>query len=155
LHYNLFRYYDPVMGRFTQPDPIGLAGGINLYQYAPNPLMWVDPWGLAPKAPLSLPDGYKGRIDRFNIGNGTSFEVHVYAPNGKEVGIYGPDGFFNKHRTIASEVKIPRTVSDTLNSIAVDELIKTGQLPQKGAPGSRQAVREYTDRVRKSGRSGC
>ncbi|MED0006396.1 RHS repeat-associated core domain-containing protein [Escherichia coli] len=26
LHYNLFRYYDPESGRFTQPDPIGLAG---------------------------------------------------------------------------------------------------------------------------------
>ncbi|WP_238282018.1 RHS repeat-associated core domain-containing protein, partial [Yersinia wautersii] len=46
LHYNTFRYYDPVMGRFTQPDPIGLAGGINLYAYAPNPLGWVDPLGL-------------------------------------------------------------------------------------------------------------
>ncbi|HCC5837554.1 TPA: RHS domain-containing protein, partial [Citrobacter farmeri] len=46
LHYNLFRYYDPDCGRFTQPDPIGLAGGINLYQYAPNPLSWIDPLGL-------------------------------------------------------------------------------------------------------------
>jgi len=46
LHYNLFRYYDPDSGRFTQQDPIGLAGGINLYQYAPNALGWVDPWGL-------------------------------------------------------------------------------------------------------------
>ena len=45
LHYNLFRYYDPDCGRFTQQDPIGLAGGINLYQYAPNALGWVDPWG--------------------------------------------------------------------------------------------------------------
>ncbi len=26
-----------------QQDPIGLAGGINLYQYAPNALGWVDP----------------------------------------------------------------------------------------------------------------
>ncbi|MGS6305681.1 HNH/endonuclease VII fold putative polymorphic toxin, partial [Enterobacter sichuanensis] len=46
LHYNLFRYYDPDCGRFTQQDPIGLAGGINLYQYAPNALGWIDPWGL-------------------------------------------------------------------------------------------------------------
>ncbi|MEQ6340053.1 cytidine deaminase-like fold-containing protein, partial [Escherichia ruysiae] len=27
--------------------PIGLAGGLNLYQYAPNPLGWIDPLGLA------------------------------------------------------------------------------------------------------------
>ncbi|KOC86664.1 HYD1 signature containing ADP-ribosyltransferase family protein, partial [Winslowiella iniecta] len=32
--------------RFTQPDPIGVAGGLNLYQYAPNPLSWIDPFGL-------------------------------------------------------------------------------------------------------------
>ena len=47
LHYNLFRHYDPGVGRFTVQDPIGLAGGINLYQYAPNPLNWIDPWGLS------------------------------------------------------------------------------------------------------------
>ncbi|WP_148097683.1 RHS repeat-associated core domain-containing protein, partial [Trabulsiella odontotermitis] len=41
-----YRYYDPECGRFTTQDPIGLAGGLNLYQYAPNPLSWIDPWGL-------------------------------------------------------------------------------------------------------------
>ena len=45
LHYNTFRYYASDLGRFTQQDPIGLAGGINLYAYAPNALTWVDPWG--------------------------------------------------------------------------------------------------------------
>ena len=45
LHYNTFRYYDADVGRFISQDPIGLAGGINLYQYAPNPLSWIDPWG--------------------------------------------------------------------------------------------------------------
>ncbi|MGS6175365.1 RHS repeat-associated core domain-containing protein, partial [Enterobacter sichuanensis] len=46
LHYNLFRYYDPQVGRFIVQDPIGLNGGWNLYQYAPNPLLWIDPLGL-------------------------------------------------------------------------------------------------------------
>ncbi|MEZ2603178.1 RHS repeat-associated core domain-containing protein [Kluyvera intermedia] len=47
LHYNTFRYYAPECGRFTQLDPVGLRGGLNLYQYAPNPLSWIDPLGLA------------------------------------------------------------------------------------------------------------
>ncbi len=46
LHYNRFRYYDPDCGRFVSQDPIGLKGGNNLYQYAPNPGGWVDPLGL-------------------------------------------------------------------------------------------------------------
>ncbi|PHM53887.1 RHS repeat-associated core domain-containing protein [Xenorhabdus sp. KK7.4] len=45
LHFNTFRYYLPEIGRFISPDPIGLNGGTNLYQYAPNPLLWIDPWG--------------------------------------------------------------------------------------------------------------
>ncbi|KPW41173.1 YD repeat-containing protein [Pseudomonas syringae pv. apii] len=48
LHYNTFRYYDPEIGRFTTQDPIGLLGGENLYQYAPSPIGWIDPWGLCP-----------------------------------------------------------------------------------------------------------
>lgn len=46
LHYNTLRFYDPDIGRFISPDPIGLLGGINLYQYAPNPVAWADPLGL-------------------------------------------------------------------------------------------------------------
>ena len=47
LHYNRFRYFDPDIGRFISQDPIGLHGGNNLYQYAPNPSGWVDPLGLS------------------------------------------------------------------------------------------------------------
>ncbi|KVH32961.1 hypothetical protein WS88_22375 [Burkholderia cepacia] len=47
LHYNTFRFYDPDIGRFISPDPIGLNGGRNLYRYTPNPLVWIDPWGWA------------------------------------------------------------------------------------------------------------
>ncbi|WP_375577485.1 RHS repeat-associated core domain-containing protein [Paracidovorax oryzae] len=45
LHYNTFRYYDADLGAFTTPDPIGLAGGMNLHRYASNPLAWIDPLG--------------------------------------------------------------------------------------------------------------
>jgi RHS repeat-associated protein len=54
LHYNRYRYYDPLAGRFVSSDPIKLAGGINLQHYAPNPLEWIDPLGLVGK---SLPNG--------------------------------------------------------------------------------------------------
>ena len=46
LHYNRFRYFDPDLGMFTTRDPIGLMGGTNVFQYAPNPTGWIDPFGL-------------------------------------------------------------------------------------------------------------
>jgi RHS repeat-associated protein len=49
LHYNRFRYDDQACGRFISQDPIGLLGGVNNYQYAPNPVSWVDPFGLSCK----------------------------------------------------------------------------------------------------------
>ena len=48
LHYNRFRYYDSDVGMFIQRDPIGLLGGNNVFAYAPNPIHWIDPWGLSP-----------------------------------------------------------------------------------------------------------
>lgn len=46
LHYNYFRYYDPSQGRYLREDPIGLAGGLNLYSYAyQNPVKYFDPTG--------------------------------------------------------------------------------------------------------------
>ncbi|HEU5381324.1 MAG TPA: RHS repeat-associated core domain-containing protein [Ktedonobacteraceae bacterium] len=47
LNYNLFRTYNPTLGRYTQADPIGLAGGINPYAYVlGNPVKSVDSFGL-------------------------------------------------------------------------------------------------------------
>jgi RHS repeat-associated protein len=49
LYYNRARYYDPGVGRFLSEDPIGLAGGVNLYTYAGNnPVDYTDPFGLEP-----------------------------------------------------------------------------------------------------------
>ena len=56
LHYNRFRYYDSDVGMFISRDPIGLLGGNNVFQYAPNPIGWIDPWGLAKTTNLSALD---------------------------------------------------------------------------------------------------
>ncbi|MDC0740845.1 RHS repeat-associated core domain-containing protein [Polyangium mundeleinium] len=59
LYYNRFRYYDPEVGRYISQDPIGLAGGLNLYAYVRDPWAWVDPLGLGPLLPN------EGRVGTF------------------------------------------------------------------------------------------
>ena len=49
------RQYDPSLGRFLSQDPIGFAGGLNLYEYAGNaPIQYVDAEGLELGIPLSV-----------------------------------------------------------------------------------------------------
>lgn len=55
LHYNYYRYYNPPIGRYLTPDPIGLEGGINLFTYAANnPSNFYDVFGLY--APVPRPE---------------------------------------------------------------------------------------------------
>jgi len=49
-HYNYFRdSYDATIGRYAQPDPIALEGGLNIYGYVKQrPNYYADPSGLDP-----------------------------------------------------------------------------------------------------------
>jgi len=47
-NYNVFRWYRAGWGRYTQGDPAGLDGGINVYSYADDgPLTHIDRTGLS------------------------------------------------------------------------------------------------------------
>jgi RHS repeat-associated protein len=64
LFYNGFRDYDPRTGRYVEPDPIGLKGGLNLYAYVNgNPVDRVDPKGLTEK---DVQDLYRELLNQFN-----------------------------------------------------------------------------------------
>ncbi len=57
------RYYDPNTGRFTSEDPI--KDGTNWYAYCGNnPVMFVDPWGLALKVENFADNEAKNDIDK-------------------------------------------------------------------------------------------
>ena len=52
LYYYRGRYYSPSLQRLISEDPIGLAGGMNLYGYVGNnPISYTDPFGLKPNSP--------------------------------------------------------------------------------------------------------
>ena len=70
LAYNRYRYYDPATGSFISQDPIGLLGGTNPYQFAPNIFGWADPLGLDTQP--SLPD-------RIIASEGNTSIVHYYS----------------------------------------------------------------------------
>ncbi|WP_054971647.1 RHS repeat-associated core domain-containing protein [Paenibacillus sp. A3] len=63
LYYNRFRYYSPDEGMYTQQDPVGLAGGTQLYGYVSDPLTYIDPFGLSSDYIFRGDDLYKLGID--------------------------------------------------------------------------------------------
>ena len=114
LHYNMFRYYDPKVGRFTVQDPIGLLGGWNLYQYAPNPLGWIDPLGLSNELVSYWPpnDGAFGETKISVLEPGTIIDRYGY-PGGTYTSPVGtpysmralPLGTNNKDYTVYEVLK--------------------------------------------------
>lgn len=108
LHYNTFRFYDPDVGRFTTRDPIGLAGGLNLYQYAPNPIGWIDPLGLSCSLSAKARKIHDVARDPFAKRNSTVAIAEVTI-NGKTTHyVAGSGGTLSPaQRKLAAEMGIP------------------------------------------------
>ncbi len=56
LYYFRARWYSPETGRWLSKDPVGIAGGLNLYAFCGNnPVNFVDPFGLCSPATWGKP----------------------------------------------------------------------------------------------------
>jgi len=68
--------YDPTRRTLLTQDPIGLAGGVNLYSYAGNnPISFSDPFGLCPKW---LSGGYDADCDFDDDGKNSASEKAAF-----------------------------------------------------------------------------
>ncbi|HFK4760495.1 TPA: HNH endonuclease [Citrobacter farmeri] len=118
----------PECGRFISQDPIGLAGGINTYQYAPNPLSWIDPLGLSryPGVDFSGTDGlYPGGVNTVTIemtgGRYSDFksanEIAGYKNStGNITGRSHPEGYTWHHMNDYN----PKTNTSTMQLVKID-----------------------------------
>ncbi|GAA5006613.1 hypothetical protein GCM10023206_12310 [Acinetobacter puyangensis] len=114
-HYNLNRYYNPELGRYMEPDRIGLEGGLNPYIYANgNPLSNVDPSGLEYLASgwynvsnpsiFSKDQTWKGIQNQFEGGTGVyyadlqkfGFEQFIDIDQQIQSSILNSNGYMNK-----------------------------------------------------------
>jgi RHS repeat-associated protein len=104
------RFYDPETGRYISADPIGFAGGMNLYSYVGgDPVNWIDPWGLnevllravvvpppgsaEAKSNATIARGLKSGFDKvcyynqvFKIVRDAAFHIILQAPTGEKCG---------------------------------------------------------------------
>lgn len=131
LHYNRHRYYNPGTGSFLTPDPIKLAGGLNNYQYVPNPTGWVDLLGLHAtngQCPPSTSTPSKSTSQQPGVGQGS--------PNPPDVDLTGhrKDHILNRHRAGAGKpgkTEFPASWSDDkilnyVSDVATDPSSTTG-----------------------------
>lgn len=78
LFYNRFRMYSPLIKRYLQRNPVGISGGLNLYEYAPDPLSQFNVLGL-------IRSGIEGNISsafqRFMRPDAESSEPFIPMPS--------------------------------------------------------------------------
>jgi RHS repeat-associated protein len=128
IYYYRTRYYDQNVGRFLREDSARMRAGVNFFSYVLNsPTGYSDPLGL--EGDVKFGSGYTGRVDSFNSGNG--YEIHVYNPQGQEIGIVsGASGWIKKHGFSGTRpAGLPQDVINAINGLNVEQMRGRGILP--------------------------
>ena len=82
LTYFRARWYDAETGRWLSKDPIGISGGLNLYEaFGSNPVYFIDPSGLD-NINLAPPGSYDGSAIDARGTTGGEFSVGGHGADG-------------------------------------------------------------------------
>ena len=121
--------YDPATGRYCQPDPIGLEGGLNPYLYGEaNPLTFVDPEGLET---MVLPRPWLGPVEMTKpVPSGTIDPTAPFPDTGQPP---QKDPFSQK--CVALAQKISNLKKEVFEKRIPDLQANPGNLPERIAPG--------------------
>jgi RHS repeat-associated protein len=152
LHYNRFRSYSPLLGRYLQSDPMGQAGGINLYAYTANPLVLVDVLGLHDGTtdansgneralPGSDAEDPETRLKNAEEKYQNALEAHNRLAKEKGHGYYETDADF-KIKTALDDAETERAAAQSAVQLAsaegkrftdIDEFNRAANSPEKNS----------------------
>ncbi|MGJ7558733.1 RHS repeat-associated core domain-containing protein [Variovorax sp. RB3P1] len=155
LFYNYFRSYDARIGRYSQPDPIGLDGGWNRVGYVDaNPLSFIDPLGLDSSNYFNRSGG-RSLLNGPTNGSwgGKCWSGGQYSCKGNPVGDAPPtdsgDACYKRHDLCyvacgsngACRTVCDRTLVEELRALPEEPR----QWPQPPRPGTESDTRAYRD----------
>jgi uncharacterized protein RhaS with RHS repeats len=154
--YNLrARHYSPTFGRFLARDPIGYAGGSNLYAYcAGDPVNFTDPWGLDVRWRMRVQENSADTGHAWievDDGKGGTFSTGAYfgkglqspdpAINDQATGVFSTENF----KTIKSYDTTKKQDADFIKFLKgkladsaknPSKYYKLGHVPNSGVPGT-------------------
>ena len=134
-----YRAYSALLGRWISRDPLGEAGGINLYGYVSNsPVRFVDPWGLISTPATGRYEGTPtagGVATAFGEGAAAgAAAIGVGAATAAVVGALAADTTVTAAATLSAEeaeALNAATSSEEIRGILADSLYRNGYSPEE------------------------